>query len=535
MKAKRISAFISAILMCSSMISMSITGTSAEEISSIEIDEDASYESIEDKLDSLSEKCFGYKITSSDYIKFFNSHNDWIPFIEDTFSFFDTFEIDDGYTIEDIMDEAGYLCKSNHFVATGKWGDNIEWVYDHGVLTISGSGEIDPIRDQTGTACIAIPSHEKFPWTKLARSYNEIIIGDGITSIPQSCFILCGCVDSVTLGMDVEYIDSLAFQFYEAGANYETIDIYFPEKAAFYATNGGFYYAFNDGGEGYKKNFVLHGYTNSPIDYYVQYRNNNNSLYASESNLTFESIGTTDTDYSYYYDVLSGKTSKDTIDYTLDLATGTLVATWEDEDQKIDVVNTNKIQDSVVTENGEIDYDEHYYYEYVKKFEIESGIERVVRLKELTNLEVLVVPDSVVKLPSETYLPDDTSKLTIVANTGTYAEEYAKEKGINFVDAKDYSGEITFSKTDLNNQSEETTETDITTDSTTQEIKLGDANLDGEINIADAVFINKYLVDAVQLSDESRTASDCDKDGSVTSADTLVILKYLVGTIDTIE
>ena len=99
-----------------------------------------------------------------------------------------------------------------------------------------------------------------------------------------------------------------------------------------------------------------------------------------------------------------------------------------------------------------------YYYSYVEKLNIENGVKTVRRLKELNNLRELYIPDSVSKLPSRVMLPDDISQLTIIANKGTYAEEYAKEYGINFVNAKEYSKDKTLNNVDLNS-TEPVTET----------------------------------------------------------------------------
>ena len=66
-------------------------------------------------------------------------------------------------------------------------------------------------------------------------------------------------------------------------------------------------------------------------------------------------------------------------------------------------------------------------------------------------------------------------------------------------------------------------------------LKLGDANLDGDVTIADAVVLNKYLVGSATLSESAQKNADCDKDGNITSSDTLTILKYVIGSIDEIK
>ena len=144
----------------------------------------------------------------------------------------------------------------------------------------------------------------------------------------------------------------------------------------------------------------------------------------------------------------------------------------------------------------------------------------------------------VTRLPIKRYLPTDISQLTIIANKGTYAEEYAKEYGINFVDAKEYSKDKTLNNVDLNSTepvTETPTSSETAEETSLESLKLGDINLDGDVTIADAILLNKYLVGSVTLSEASQKNADCDKDGKLTSSDTLVILDYVVGSIDEIK
>ena len=65
-------------------------------------------------------------------------------------------------------------------------------------------------------------------------------------------------------------------------------------------------------------------------------------------------------------------------------------------------------------------------------------------------------------------------------------------------------------------------------------IVYGDVNLDGSVTIADAVLLNKYLVDSAALSDQGMTNADAYFDEKITSDDTLAILKLIVGTYDSL-
>lgn len=69
------------------------------------------------------------------------------------------------------------------------------------------------------------------------------------------------------------------------------------------------------------------------------------------------------------------------------------------------------------------------------------------------------------------------------------------------------------------------TDMELVTDDT-DDVMLGDANSDGQINTQDAVLLKKYLAeyDYVDIDFE---ASDLNGDGNVTSADAVLLLKHL--------
>ena len=62
----------------------------------------------------------------------------------------------------------------------------------------------------------------------------------------------------------------------------------------------------------------------------------------------------------------------------------------------------------------------------------------------------------------------------------------------------------------------------------------GDVNVDDDVTIADAVLLNKYLVDSATLSEQGMANADAYYDGRITSDDTLAILKLIVGTYDSL-
>ena len=64
---------------------------------------------------------------------------------------------------------------------------------------------------------------------------------------------------------------------------------------------------------------------------------------------------------------------------------------------------------------------------------------------------------------------------------------------------------------------------------------FGDTNLDGQVDLSDAVFIMQALSnpDKYQITDAGRVLADvCDIGNGITSSDALNIQKYLLGLLD---
>ena len=56
----------------------------------------------------------------------------------------------------------------------------------------------------------------------------------------------------------------------------------------------------------------------------------------------------------------------------------------------------------------------------------------------------------------------------------------------------------------------------------------GDVNLDGDIDLADAVLLNKSVAGVVELNDTAKANADCFADGVIGSDDSMTLLKFLV-------
>ncbi|MGX8692263.1 MAG: extracellular solute-binding protein [Clostridia bacterium] len=85
--------------------------------------------------------------------------------------------------------------------ASGECGDELTWVLDGNVLTISGTGDM---WDYT--------AESPAPWDPYNESIQTVVIEDGVTSIGDAAFFRCYYVESVSIPEGVTTIGYYAFQ-----------------------------------------------------------------------------------------------------------------------------------------------------------------------------------------------------------------------------------------------------------------------------------------------------------------------------------
>ncbi len=68
----------------------------------------------------------------------------------------------------------------------------------------------------------------------------------------------------------------------------------------------------------------------------------------------------------------------------------------------------------------------------------------------------------------------------------------------------------------------------------TSTLLYGDINLDGRVDITDAVLLNKATAGAVDLNTQARSNADCNGDGNTDSADAVVLMKFLVNLVNSL-
>ena len=63
---------------------------------------------------------------------------------------------------------------------------------------------------------------------------------------------------------------------------------------------------------------------------------------------------------------------------------------------------------------------------------------------------------------------------------------------------------------------------------------IGDINLDGIVNMADVIRLNKYVGGTITLRDQELACADCYADGSIDGSDALALLQYMIAAVDTL-
>ena len=129
-----------------------------------------------------------------------------------------------------------------------------------------------------------------------------------------------------------------------------------------------------------------------------------------------------------------------------------------------------------------------------------------------------------------TTTPAETTITTTKTTTVTTAKTTATTKATS-ASAETTTTEQTSSaapSTDTTENTATTTKTSESGSDVTPSVMYGDVNLDGRIDVTDAVLLNKMAAGAVTGNDQQRRAGDCNVDGEVDTADSVMLLQFLV-------
>jgi hypothetical protein len=165
---------------------------------------------------------------------------------------------------------------------------------------------------------------------------------------------------------------------------------------------------------------------------------------------------------------------------------------------------------------------------------------------ECSNLTSITIPNGVTKIGSDAFSGCDN--FTIYGYSGSYAETYAIENNIPFIDIEETIPPdttpttttvttllVTTSTTPVVTTTIVTTlpVTTSSTSSSTDVINLGDINLNGKIaELSDVISFGKYLGNKTILTKQQKLNADCHRDVGLTSNDLIVLVKLSFGEID---
>lgn len=87
---------------------------------------------------------------------------------------------------------------------SGTLGDNLQWSFSDGTLTVTGSGDMADI-----------PEMERAPWYDLRNEIYRVVLPEGLTSVGNMAFYECKKLQSVVIPNSVTRIGNFAFAYCE--------------------------------------------------------------------------------------------------------------------------------------------------------------------------------------------------------------------------------------------------------------------------------------------------------------------------------
>lgn len=72
----------------------------------------------------------------------------------------------------------------------------------------------------------------------------------------------------------------------------------------------------------------------------------------------------------------------------------------------------------------------------------------------------------------------------------------------------------------------ETTTTTVTT--TMESLQYGDINLDGSVDLRDAIVLNKYFAKSMILSESAQKNADCNANGNIEEEDANILIQFVI-------
>ena len=162
---------------------------------------------------------------------------------------------------------------------------------------------------------------------------------------------------------------------------------------------------------------------------------------------------------------------------------------------------------------------------------------------ECTSLTSITIPKSVTSIGNYVFSNNSLNSLTDIYYEGTEDEwnQISIESSIPSDITIHYNSEpITTTTTTTVTTSSPTTSTTTTTSITTTTTKpvydniYGDVNLDGIVDLTDAIMLNKQVAGVIIFTSAQQKNADCYRDGSIDDQDTTALMQFVISLIDTL-
>lgn len=128
----------------------------------------------------------------------------------------------------------------------------------------------------------------------------------------------------------------------------------------------------------------------------------------------------------------------------------------------------------------------------------------------------------------------DVTETTASSETTTDTVSESTDSTISDVTETTVSSETVSTEASSETTASSQTETTVSSKEDPSQTLFGDINLDGRVDITDAVLLNKATAGAVKLGDNAADNADCDGDGTLGANDAVTLLKFLVHLVSTL-
>ena len=152
-----------------------------------------------------------------------------------------------------------------------------------------------------------------------------------------------------------------------------------------------------------------------------------------------------------------------------------------------------------------------------------------------SNLTSVMIPKSVTSIEDCVVSSDRLNGLTDIYYEGTEDEwnQISIESSISPDITIHYNSEPITTTTTVTTSSPSTTTTTTTTHPVYDNI-YGDVNLDGIVDLTDAIMLNKQLAGVIIFTSAQQKNADCYRDGSIDDKDTTALMQFVISLIDTL-